>query len=84
MGLSNAGPSPVEVDPIKQMELLDSFPPEIRRIVRIAPVCLDMEQLRDALGIKKYKRGFPAGLVEKLIAAIKSNYPDWDLNVRRI
>ena len=81
---TNAGPTPTLVNNSKQMEILDSLPRLVRDIIRIAPVCLDVEQIKQQFGTRTSNKKATEQIAGRLIKAIQSNYPDWNLNVRRI
>jgi hypothetical protein len=67
----NAPCTAIKADADEQMDLLDGLSIDLKRIVWEAPVPLDVRQ------VKQIQNAYAKSASERLIAAIKRDYPDW-------
>ncbi|MDB5393693.1 MAG: hypothetical protein JWM91_1199 [Rhodospirillales bacterium] len=71
MSPGNAPPTAIEADRKLQMKLMDLLPADLKQVVWLAPVPLDVRQ------VKTMHNDYKAGAAERLKAAILREYPGW-------
>lgn len=74
---TNAGPTPVKINVKQQMRQLDLLPIELKQIIWVAPVSLDVLQVDTMLKQGRRKKCAIGAIVEGLLTAILREYPDW-------
>ena len=67
----NAPPTAIEADRRQQMILMDRLPPDLKAVVWLAPIPLDLRQ------VHTMRNDYGQGAPERLKAAILREYPGW-------